>query len=181
MTIHRFAILATWFGSVSLGLAACSGQGEKATERSLDPLLAGDSGTLSPDVESPCATCIQQSCGSDLTALESELKQLRMQESSAFACVRDGKCLSLFWANRDAGVAAGRMAVEACIASCDADSGLLSRDAAGSATSSLADRLDQCVDSSCVPQCPGAARDRDDRDAGAAPPPTPAFDGGGIL
>jgi hypothetical protein len=145
----------------------------------LDPLLVGDGGALAADGGNPCAACIQQSCGAELTALETELKTLRTEATTAFTCVRDSNCLSLFWASSDAGPSAGRAAVAACIAACDADAGLPARDAARSAVGMLASALDQCVDSSCTAQCPGAANDVDDREAGSSPPlPPPPFDGG---
>jgi hypothetical protein len=170
------------FSGVAVGACAAQGDGS-ATEQSMDPLLDPDGGPLTADGGHPCAACIQQSCASELTALETELKTLRTEASSAFTCVRDNKCLSLFWTDRDAG---GRAAVSACIAACNADAGLPDRDAAVSTVRMLAGALDTCVDSSCAMQCPGAANDRDDRDGGfpgrpafdGSFPPPPSFDGG---
>jgi hypothetical protein len=167
MKMQRAAFLASCLAFSSSAVAACSNQGDSsATEQSLDPLLGGDGGPLSADGGNPCAVCIQQSCGAQLTALETELKTLGTAAATAFTCVRDNKCLSMFWTHRDG----GRAAASACVAACDAESGLPDRDAARGAVSSLATALDQCVDSSCASQCPGAANDPDDRDGGFPPP-----------
>jgi hypothetical protein len=100
-----------------------------------------------------CGQCIKSSCDEQLTALGTELMSIRTAEQSAFACVVHNKCLSLFWADRDAGVAAAKAAVKACIAACDMDAGVPDRDAARSAISSLAEALDACVDTSCASAC----------------------------
>jgi hypothetical protein len=100
-----------------------------------------------------------------------KLKSLRTEATTAFTCVRNDSCLSLFWTDRDAGA---RAAVGACIDACNADAGLPDRDAARSAVSSLASALEQCVESSCSSQCPSVNRGPGDR--GFTPPPPPRFD-----
>jgi hypothetical protein len=156
------------------GIAACAnGVGtEGQIGQSLDPLLVGDGGVgavARDGGENACPSCIQQSCNSQLTALETELQSLRSEAMSAFTCVRNDSCLSLYW--NDAGTG-GTAAVGACIASCDADAGLPDRDAARSEISSVADSLEQCVQSSCSSECPAAAAHGD---GGFVPP---RFDGG---
>lgn len=150
-------------------VTACAGPGPGSTSepsgQSLDALLGGDGG-LSVDGGNPCAACIQTSCSTELTVLETELKTLKAEATSAYACVRDSKCLSLFWVDRDAGKAAASAAVSSCIAACEADAGLPAPDAALSAVRAAGSALDACVDQSCASQCPGAANDLDDIDGG---------------
>jgi hypothetical protein len=172
--IHRGHVFAGCLAYTGAALAGCSARGDgpfdpSTTGQSTDPLLAGAGGALSADGGHPCATCIQQSCGAELTAIETELKTLGTQASSAFTCVRDDKCLSPFMAGHDAGVGAARAAVSACIAACEADAGT-DRDAAASAVASLSQALGQCVASSCATQCPAVASNPIDPDGGLALP-----------
>jgi len=128
---------------LGIALAACSGQGGEATGQSVDPLLGGGPGG---GFASPGAACIEASCSAQLSALEAELKTLHAETEAAFACVEQNKCLALFWEQDDAGHAAAKDAVLACIAACDADAGL-DVDAAES---------EGCVATSCASTCPGA-------------------------
>lgn len=154
-------------GLTMLAMAGCGQASQPAgepTASSLDPLLlpSGDAGFPDSGVFA-CPACIQSSCGDQITGLETELKTLRTEARTAFECVVSSHCFAMFAVARDAGAAAGRAAVEACVAACDSDAGLPDRDAARSAVMSLAEALDQCVDSSCTAQCPGAGRDLDDQ------------------
>lgn len=163
--------------SASLGLtgivtAACAqGSGSTTNEppsgQVLDPLLAAADGG------NQCSACIASSCGSPLSALESELQALHAEQRAALDCVRSSRCLSLYWAQLDSGAMAARGAVRACIAGCVTDSGLPAPDAALGTVGSLATNLDRCIDTSCASPCPGAGSDRDEQDAA---PPAP-FDG----
>jgi hypothetical protein len=186
MRVHRAALLAG--GVVVSGVAAlaCTDQTpttqEPSTGQTSDLLLAadggslaGDSGGVAEDGGPTCVSCIETTCGSELSALQTELKSLRTETRSTIACVVDSQCLGLFFTDRDG----GRTAVSDCIASCAEDAGLPALDAAASDVRSLATALESCVDTSCAASCPGARRDHD---AQAAPPSfdasAPAFDGG---
>jgi hypothetical protein len=155
-------------GLTMLAMAGC-GQANQSpgepTGTSLDPLLfsrGGDAGIPDSGVFA-CPACIQSSCSDSIRALETELKNLGSEARSAFDCVVSSHCFAMFSIARDAGGAAGRSAVEACVAACDTDAGLPDRDAARSAVMTLVAAVDACVDSSCATQCPGAARDMDDQ------------------
>jgi hypothetical protein len=137
---------------LGIALAACSGQGGEVTGQSVDPLLGGGPGG---GFASPGAACIEASCSAQLSSLEAELKTLHTETEAAFACVQQSKCLALFWEADDAGHAAAKDAVLACIAACDADAGL-DVDAAESEVTVLAQSLEGCVATSCASTCPGA-------------------------
>jgi hypothetical protein len=175
MEKHRGVFIAACVALSGLGIAGCgNGASEGWTGTSLDPLLVGDggAGAFSRDGgENACAACIQQSCDSELTALEAELKTLRSEAMSAFTCVKNDSCMSLFWSDAGAG---GKAAVSACIESCDTSAGLPSRDAAKSDISPLAQALETCVQSSCSSTCPAM---QGPGGRGLAPP---QFDGGGF-
>jgi hypothetical protein len=159
------ACFLTLVGTVVPGCAGAStGSGtSESTAQSIDALLLGGASGIAPDGGNPCVSCVQSACGSEVTALETELTTLRTEAVATFTCVKDSRCFSLFFVNRDAGRAAAGAAVQACIAGCEADAGLPSREAAASAISGLAGALDMCIDSSCASQCPGAANDHDDQ------------------
>ena len=151
-------------GLTMLAVAGCGQASQLRTGRAdghlVDPL---SSRRVTPGFPTArifaCPSCIQSSCSDSITALETELKTLRTEARTAFECVVSSHCFAMFSIARDAGVAAGRAAVEACVAACDTDAGLPDRDAARSAVMSLARALDQCVDTSCATQCPGADLD----------------------
>jgi hypothetical protein len=180
MKMQLVVALAGCFALTGATITACTQESAPTTSEPLSGqaldqlLLAADGGPLSVDGGNSCATCIQRSCGSELTALGTELQTLHSQEVATFTCVRNSMCLSLYWTDRDAGASAARAAVTACIGACLVDSGLPGQDAAIGEVSALAGALDTCVDSSCTSQCPGAANDHDDRDGS---PPRPLFDG----
>jgi hypothetical protein len=155
-------------------LLACSGQGGDAggVGQSVDPLLGGGDGGAA----NSCVSCIESSCGSQLAALEAELKTIHTATEAAFTCVQNNGCLSLFWSDvHDAGPAGAEQAVSACIAACDAAAGVPDRDAAESDLMSLTDALKTCVDTSCATVCPGA-----DHDAGGAHLTGPTHDSGTV-
>jgi hypothetical protein len=155
-------------GALAIATMAGCGQASQPTGEPsanvLDPLISLPRDAGFPDSGIfACPACIQSSCSGDVTALETELQSLRTEARTAFECVVSSHCFAAFSIARDAGVAAGRAAVEACVAACDTDAGLPDRDAAKSAVMSLAEALDTCVDTSCTAQCPGAAKDLDDQ------------------
>ena len=169
-TITRSAILL--LGCIGLtGSAACSSGGtvspaENSAGQSLDALLLGGDGGIGRDRDAakpPCLACIESGCGTQITAIETEVTSLRTEAKDAFACVRDNACFSLFFTDRDAGHAAADTAVKACLTSCESEAGLPSREAAMKTIEGLASALDMCIDSSCQSQCPEPRHDRDDQ------------------
>jgi hypothetical protein len=173
MKVQHAALLAVAFSG--FGVASCTSQGSPAPEpqtgQSSDLLLGADGGMLSVDGGPPCASCIESSCGPELSALETDLMTLRTEARSAFTCAVDSRCLALFVTDRDA----GRSAVADCVAGCAEDAGLPPVDAAVSGVRSLATALDSCVTSSCASKCPFVERELAEEDAEAA---REASDGG---
>ena len=148
----------------SSGGTASTSTGETSPGQSLDALLIGGDGGLTSDAGGhPCVSCVESACAAPIAAVQAELKSLRMEAADAFACVRDNACFSLFFTDRDAGRASASTAVKACIASCETEAGLPSRESAMKALETLAATLDTCVDSSCQSQCPEPAHNRDEQ------------------
>jgi hypothetical protein len=183
ISIHRRSAGLVTFALVGIALIACSAGGEGTGSTSsafsgwgqgggFDPLLMGSDGGFG----GACATCIEGSCSSQLSALEGELKALHSATHAAFACVQANKCLSLFWEAGDGGKAAAKEAVLACIAACDAEAGLPDVDAAEGDLAGLTESLQSCVESSCAASCPFA-----NQDAGGAKPPPPTNDDAGTV
>jgi hypothetical protein len=183
ISIHRRSAGLVTFAFLGIALIACSSAGEGAGSTSsafsgfgqgggFDPLLMGSDGGFG----GACASCIESSCSSQLSALEGELHALHSATHAAFACVQANKCLSLFWEADDGGKAAAKEAVLACIAACDAEAGLPDVDAAEGELATLADSLQGCVETSCAASCPFA-----DQDAGGVKPPPPTNDDAGTV
>jgi hypothetical protein len=182
ISIHRRSAGFVTFAFVGIALIACSAGGEGTGSTSsafsgfgqgggFDPLLMGSDGGFG----GACATCIESSCSSQLSALEGELKALHSATHAAFGCVQANKCLSLFWEAGDGGKAAAKEAVLACIAACDAEAGLPDIDAAEGDLAGLTEALQSCVESSCAASCPFA-----NQDGGVKPPPPTNDDGGTV-
>src|SRR5579859_6046862 len=101
--------------AVGCGQASQPAPGEP-TATSLDPLLLpGDAGLPDSGIFA-CPSCIQSSCAGSLSALKAELMTLQTEARTAFECVVSSHCFAMFSIARDAGAAAGRAAVEACVA-----------------------------------------------------------------
>jgi hypothetical protein len=146
------------------GNAGTGSSSENAAGQSLEALLMGGDAGVGAGGGS-CITCVQGSCGTQVGALKGELTSLRVEATDAFACIRDDRCFSLFFSDRDrdGGRGSAQAAVKACLASCETEAGLPSRESATTTLDALASALDMCIDSSCASQCPEPAHDRDDQ------------------
>jgi hypothetical protein len=150
------------------GNAGTGSSTENPAGQSLEALLmGGDAGVGSGSGGGSCIACVQGSCDAQVGALKGELTSLRMEATDTFACVRDNRCFSLFFSDRDrdrdGGRASAQAAVKACLASCEMEAGLPSRESVTTTLDGLVSALDMCIDSSCASQCPEPARDRDDQ------------------
>src|SRR5271166_5563298 len=102
--LFRCAVVSGLAMLASAGCGQANQTGGEPTAASLDPLVlpSGDAGLPDSGIFA-CPSCIQSSCGSSLTALETELTSLRSEARSAFACVMSSHCFAMFSIARDAG------------------------------------------------------------------------------